>query len=123
MHAAGVGQMQMRPLLFYFLQILLYLLLIFLVRAFLVVIMLALVGMRYLIEFVVMTHESLSSNAYYFFNYSICFFLAFQKDDLKVVVSFLRSNKQISCIGLWGRSMGAVTRYIRIISEYSSVNW
>ncbi|MQM03584.1 hypothetical protein Taro_036370 [Colocasia esculenta] len=33
-----------------------------------------------------------------------------EKDDLKVVVSFLRSNKQISCIGLWGRSMGAVTR-------------
>ncbi|CAL1352011.1 unnamed protein product [Linum trigynum] len=32
-----------------------------------------------------------------------------EKDDLKVVVSHLRSNKKISCIGLWGRSMGAVT--------------
>ncbi|KAJ4704129.1 alpha/beta-Hydrolases superfamily protein [Melia azedarach] len=32
-----------------------------------------------------------------------------EKDDLKVVVSYLRSNKQISRIGLWGRSMGAVT--------------
>uniref|UniRef100_A0A6N2KEI3 Serine aminopeptidase S33 domain-containing protein n=1 Tax=Salix viminalis TaxID=40686 RepID=A0A6N2KEI3_SALVM len=32
-----------------------------------------------------------------------------ERDDLKVVVSYLRSNKQISCIGLWGRSMGAVT--------------
>ncbi|KAL5163728.1 hypothetical protein HKD37_07G020566 [Glycine soja] len=32
-----------------------------------------------------------------------------EKDDLKMVVSYLRSNKQISCIGLWGRSMGAVT--------------
>ncbi|KAG0450202.1 hypothetical protein HPP92_027044 [Vanilla planifolia] len=32
-----------------------------------------------------------------------------EKDDLKTVVSFLRDNKQISCIGLWGRSMGAVT--------------
>ncbi|WOK95258.1 hypothetical protein Cni_G03965 [Canna indica] len=32
-----------------------------------------------------------------------------EKDDLKTVVSFLRSNKQVSCIGLWGRSMGAVT--------------
>ncbi|KAK2984271.1 hypothetical protein RJ640_010230, partial [Escallonia rubra] len=32
-----------------------------------------------------------------------------QKDDLKVVVSYLRSNEQISCIGLWGRSMGAMT--------------
>ncbi|RYR76041.1 hypothetical protein Ahy_A01g000635 isoform B [Arachis hypogaea] len=32
-----------------------------------------------------------------------------EKDDLKMVVSYLRSNKQISRIGLWGRSMGAVT--------------
>ncbi|KAG6743456.1 hypothetical protein POTOM_052148 [Populus tomentosa] len=32
-----------------------------------------------------------------------------ERDDLKVVVSYLRSNKQISRIGLWGRSMGAVT--------------
>ncbi|XP_058114568.1 uncharacterized protein LOC131257752 [Magnolia sinica] len=32
-----------------------------------------------------------------------------EKDDLNTVVSFLRSNQQISCIGLWGRSMGAVT--------------
>ncbi|KAL2341449.1 hypothetical protein Fmac_009389 [Flemingia macrophylla] len=32
-----------------------------------------------------------------------------EKDDLKTVVSHLRSNKQVSRIGLWGRSMGAVT--------------
>ncbi|KAF6145963.1 hypothetical protein GIB67_033322 [Kingdonia uniflora] len=32
-----------------------------------------------------------------------------EKDDLKIVVSYLRSNKQTTCIGLWGRSMGAVT--------------
>ncbi|KAA8537251.1 hypothetical protein F0562_027062 [Nyssa sinensis] len=32
-----------------------------------------------------------------------------EKEDLKIVVSYLRSNKQISHIGLWGRSMGAVT--------------
>ncbi|RHN72738.1 putative serine aminopeptidase, S33, alpha/Beta hydrolase [Medicago truncatula] len=32
-----------------------------------------------------------------------------EKDDLKMVVSYLRSNKQVSRIGLWGRSMGAVT--------------
>ncbi|KAL1358738.1 hypothetical protein HN51_003993 [Arachis hypogaea] len=32
-----------------------------------------------------------------------------EKDDLKMAVSYLRSNKQISGIGLWGRSMGAVT--------------
>ncbi|CAK9320831.1 unnamed protein product [Citrullus colocynthis] len=32
-----------------------------------------------------------------------------ERDDLKVVVTYLRSNKQVSRIGLWGRSMGAVT--------------
>ncbi|XP_052203200.1 uncharacterized protein LOC127808674 [Diospyros lotus] len=32
-----------------------------------------------------------------------------EKEDLKVVVSYLRKKPQISCIGLWGRSMGAVT--------------
>lgn len=32
-----------------------------------------------------------------------------ESDDLKVVVSYLRSNEHISRIGLWGRSMGAVT--------------
>ncbi|KAI4371195.1 hypothetical protein MLD38_019460 [Melastoma candidum] len=32
-----------------------------------------------------------------------------ERDDLHAAVSYLRSNKQISGIGLWGRSMGAVT--------------
>lgn len=32
-----------------------------------------------------------------------------EKDDLKAVVRFLREDNQVSCIGLWGRSMGAVT--------------
>lgn len=32
-----------------------------------------------------------------------------ERDDLRAVVSYLRSLKQTSCIGLWGRSMGAVT--------------
>ncbi|XP_057856452.2 uncharacterized protein LOC131065832 [Cryptomeria japonica] len=32
-----------------------------------------------------------------------------EKDDLKAVVRFLREDEQVSCIGLWGRSMGAVT--------------
>ncbi|MBA0807945.1 hypothetical protein Gohar_023719, partial [Gossypium harknessii] len=32
-----------------------------------------------------------------------------ERDDLKIVVSYLRSERQISRIGLWGRSMGAVT--------------
>ncbi|CAH2052920.1 unnamed protein product [Thlaspi arvense] len=32
-----------------------------------------------------------------------------EKDDLKAVVEFLRQDGNISLIGLWGRSMGAVT--------------
>jgi len=32
-----------------------------------------------------------------------------EKEDLKCAVSHLRANKQVSTIGLWGRSMGAVT--------------
>lgn len=34
----------------------------------------------------------------------------FQKDDLKAVVEYLRADGHVSLIGLWGRSMGAVTR-------------
>ncbi|XP_068661658.1 uncharacterized protein [Aristolochia californica] len=32
-----------------------------------------------------------------------------EKDDLKAVVNHLRADKSVSCIGLWGRSMGSVT--------------
>ncbi|XP_058077840.1 uncharacterized protein LOC131226142 isoform X2 [Magnolia sinica] len=32
-----------------------------------------------------------------------------EKDDLKAVVNHLRADGNVSCIGLWGRSMGAVT--------------
>ncbi|KAH6833575.1 alpha/beta-Hydrolases superfamily protein [Perilla frutescens var. hirtella] len=32
-----------------------------------------------------------------------------EKNDLKVVMSYLRGNEKVSRIGLWGRSMGAVT--------------
>lgn len=32
-----------------------------------------------------------------------------EKDDLKVVVEYLRLTRKVSFIGLWGRSMGAVT--------------
>ncbi|KAJ6921270.1 Hydrolase 4 domain-containing protein [Populus alba x Populus x berolinensis] len=44
------------------------------------------------------------------------------RDDLKVVVSYLRSNKQISCIGLWGRSMGAVTRTLDTTDKWLFCN-
>lgn len=33
----------------------------------------------------------------------------FERDDLACVVNHLRSSGRTSCIGLWGRSMGAVT--------------
>lgn len=32
-----------------------------------------------------------------------------EKDDLQAVVNYLRMDGNVSCIGLWGRSMGAVT--------------
>ncbi|CAL9173688.1 unnamed protein product [Musa hybrid cultivar] len=32
-----------------------------------------------------------------------------EKDDLTAVVDYLRTDGNVSCIGLWGRSMGAVT--------------
>ncbi|XP_068642743.1 uncharacterized protein [Aristolochia californica] len=42
-----------------------------------------------------------------------------EKDDLKVVVSYLRSTQKISCIGLWGRSMGAVTSLLYGVEDPS----
>ena len=33
----------------------------------------------------------------------------YEKEDLKVVIEHLRKSKKVSTIGLWGRSMGAVT--------------
>ncbi|OMO85444.1 hypothetical protein COLO4_21623 [Corchorus olitorius] len=33
----------------------------------------------------------------------------YEKDDLKAVVDYLRADGNVSLIGLWGRSMGAVT--------------
>lgn len=32
-----------------------------------------------------------------------------EKDDLQVVIDYLRSTDKVSLIGLWGRSMGAAT--------------
>eukprot|EP00742_Colponemidia_sp_Colp-10_P004152 GILJ01004430.1.p1 GENE.GILJ01004430.1~~GILJ01004430.1.p1 ORF type:complete len:574 (-),score=97.44 GILJ01004430.1:391-2049(-) len=33
----------------------------------------------------------------------------YERDDLQAVVDYLRGTDAVSCIGLWGRSMGAVT--------------
>lgn len=45
---------------------------------------------------------------------SLCLLLLtkFQKNDLKSVVDHLRKDGNVSMIGLWGRSMGAVTRLV-----------
>lgn len=100
MVTVDVVLMQITLLLFFYHQTLLSSLLIFPVQAYLMAITSPLVHMRY-----------------YIHPHSIPFFLAtykcfsFQSDDLKVVVSYLRRDQQVSRIGLWGRSMGAVTRY------------
>ena len=33
----------------------------------------------------------------------------FERDDLAIIVEYLRANRKVSTIGLWGRSMGAAT--------------
>jgi pimeloyl-ACP methyl ester carboxylesterase len=33
----------------------------------------------------------------------------YEREDVEVVVNHLRNSKRVSTIGLWGRSMGAVT--------------
>jgi hypothetical protein len=38
----------------------------------------------------------------------------YEKDDIKVVVDFLRKSDTVSTIGLWGRSMGAVTALLHV---------
>lgn len=42
--------------------------------------------------------------------------LILQKADLRAVVDFLRADGKVSMIGLWGRSMGAVTRFCSVVS-------
>lgn len=32
-----------------------------------------------------------------------------ERDDVNVIVNFLRASRKVSTIGLWGRSMGAAT--------------
>lgn len=44
-----------------------------------------------------------------------------QKDDLRAVVDYLRADGNVSTIGLWGRSMGAVTRSVLIFDSHCSI--
>lgn len=43
----------------------------------------------------------------------------YEQLDLKVVVEFLRGLPDISHIGIWGRSMGAVTGILYGVTDYS----
>lgn len=43
----------------------------------------------------------------------------YEKDDLQTVMSYLRSQKTVSTIGLWGQSMGAVTCLMYAASDPS----
>ena len=52
--------------------------------------------------------------------YNIFFFP--QKEDLRAVVDYLRADGDVSLIGLWGRSMGAVTRFYSC-TFYTSVSF
>ncbi|OMJ91620.1 hypothetical protein SteCoe_5766 [Stentor coeruleus] len=38
----------------------------------------------------------------------------YERDDIDCVVEYLRNSGKVSCIGLWGRSMGAVTALLHI---------
>lgn len=38
----------------------------------------------------------------------------YERDDVDCVVTYLRNTGRVSCIGLWGRSMGAVTALLHI---------
>jgi hypothetical protein len=66
------------------------------------------------------THRSVTGVCIYYYHLLCCHYLlwndclfgildCFQKDDLTAVVNYLRNDGNVSLIGLWGRSMGAVT--------------
>lgn len=78
--------------------------------AYLMGIMLALAGMRCV--FLVLTYFHSLLFLFQIVTLTFCVLNLSQKDDLKTVVSYLRSSNQVSRIGLWGRSMGAVTRLL-----------
>jgi alpha/beta superfamily hydrolase len=33
----------------------------------------------------------------------------FERDDVALIIEYLRNSEKVTCIGLWGRSMGACT--------------
>ena len=45
-----------------------------------------------------------------------------EKDDLKSLIEYLYDNKRVSTIGLWGRSMGAVSSLLYMKENPGTVN-
>ena len=43
----------------------------------------------------------------------------YEQQDVKCIINFLRKSKKVSCIGLWGRSMGAVTAIMYAQKDHS----
>jgi pimeloyl-ACP methyl ester carboxylesterase len=43
----------------------------------------------------------------------------YERDDLAMVIEYLRSTNSTTCIGLWGRSMGAVTALLHADRDLS----
>ena len=41
----------------------------------------------------------------------------FEKEDLKMVIQYLRETQSVCSIGLWGRSMGAATAIMYASSD------
>lgn len=51
-------------------------------------------------------------------NFLLMLFTVFQKADLRSVVEYLRADGNVTVIGLWGRSMGAVTRFFHALPSF-----
>jgi len=43
----------------------------------------------------------------------------YERFDIETVIAYLRSTKQVSTIGLWGRSMGAATALMFVEMDQS----
>ena len=43
----------------------------------------------------------------------------YEREDLKVVIEFLRNSGKVTSVGLWGRSMGAVTALMHANRDHS----
>lgn len=42
-----------------------------------------------------------------------------ERDDVNVIVNYLRTNRKVTAVGLWGRSMGAATALLHANRDHS----